>query len=206
MLLDLKQLSSNNSYHLMTQVIVPRPIAWVLSANDDGGLNLAPFSFFNAVCSDPPIVMLSIGQKTADEPKDTRRNLLSGRDFVIHLPGLEQAQDVTASAATLPYETSELDLLQDQQLVEFPGCPLPRLNNAPVAFQARLHDVHYLGAQQQAVIYAELLQVYIRDALVQVDEQKQRYTINAAQLNPLARLGGAQYSGLSGVFSIKRPD
>lgn len=206
MLLDLKQLSGNNCYHLMTQTLVPRPIAWVLSANDDGGLNLAPFSFFNAVCSDPPIVMLSIGKKTADEPKDTRHNLLSGRDFVIHLPSLEQAQDVTASAATLPYQASELELLQDQQLEEFPGCPLPRLSNAPVAFQARLHDVHYLGAQQQAVIYAELLQVYISDAAVQVDEQKQRYTVDAKQLNPLARLGGAQYSGISEVFSIKRPD
>lgn len=206
MLLDLQQLSGNNCYHLMTQTLVPRPVAWVLSANDDGGLNLAPFSFFNAVCSEPPLVMLSIGKKAADEPKDTRYNLLSGRDFVIHLPSLEQAQDVTASAATLPYQVSELGLLQDQQLEAFPGCPLPRLSHAPVAFQARLHDVHYLGTQHQAVIYAELLQVYICDAAIQVDEQKQRYTVDAAQLNPLARLGGAQYSGISEVFSIKRPD
>ena len=86
MLLDLADLKPNTCYHLMTQTLLPRPIAWVLSASEEGELNLAPFSFFNGVCSNPPIVMLSIGKKTPEEAKDTRQNILSGRDFVIHIP------------------------------------------------------------------------------------------------------------------------
>lgn len=205
MLLDLATLKPNTRYHLMTQTIIPRPIAWVLSASDKGDLNLAPFSFFNGVCSDPPLVMLSIGKKTPEEAKDTRQNILTGRDFVINLPSVVQAKDVTASAATLPYGESELELMQDKELVEFPGCPLPRLKSAPIAFQAKLHEVHYLGKQKQAVIYAELLQIYIDDAAVQVDEVRGRYTIDASKIDPLARLGGAQYAGIDKVFSVTRP-
>lgn len=205
MLLDLASLKPNTCYHLMTQTLIPRPIAWVLSASDEGELNLAPFSFFNGVCSDPPIVMLSIGKKTPEEAKDTRQNILTGRDFVIHLPAVSHAEDVTASAATLPYGKSELELIQDGELVEFPDCPLPRLKSAPIAFQAKLHEVHYLGKQQQAVIYAELIQAYIDDDAIHVDEAKGRYTIDANKINPLARLGGAQYAGINKVFSVTRP-
>lgn len=205
MLLDLAQLKPNTCYHLMTQTLLPRPIAWVLSASDNGELNLAPFSFFNAVCSDPPIVMLSIGKKTPEEAKDTRHNLLSGREFVIHLPSATQAEDVAASSATLAYGKSELELMKDNQLVEFPGCPLPRLKSSPIAFHAKLHDVHYLGNQKQAVIYAELIQAYIDDSAIEVDEEKGRYTVDAKKINPLARLGGAQYAAIDEVFSVTRP-
>jgi len=205
MLLDLASLKPNTCYHLMTQTLIPRPIAWVLSASDNGELNLAPFSFFNGVCSDPPIVMLSIGKKTPEEAKDTRYNILSGREFVIHLPAVAQAEDVTASAATLPYGKSELELIKANQLAEFPGCPLPRLKAAPVAFHARLHEVHYLGNQKQAVIYAELIQAYIDDSALEVDEEKGRYTVDAKVIDPLARLGGANYTGIDKVFGIARP-
>lgn len=205
MLLDLAKLKPNTRYHLMTQTIMPRPIAWVLSASDKDELNLAPFSFFNGVCSDPPLVMLSIGKKTPEEAKDTRHNLLTGRDFVIHLPSVAQAEDVTASAATLPYRKSELELMQDNELVEFPGSPLPRLKTAPIAFQAKLHEVHYLGHQKQAIIYAELIQAYIDDAAIEVDEERGRYTVDAKAIDPLARLGGTNYAGIDKVFSITRP-
>lgn len=210
MQIDLQPLTASTRYHLMTQTILPRPIAWVLTANESSGqeepsYNLAPFSYFNALCSDPPLVMLSMGHKVPEEPKDTRRNILQGGDFVIHLPSVELAQDVTASAATLDYGASELDQLEAGELVDFPGCPLPRLKAAPVAFQARFYDVHYLGPGRQAVIYAELLQVYVADEAIHEDQDKGRYVIDAETLNPLARLGGTQYGALGRYFSIKRP-
>lgn len=207
MQLKLSKLETNQCYHLLTQVIVPRPIAWVLSENADASLNLAPFSFFNAVCSNPPMVMLSISHKpdSTGAYKDTYTNLISGREFVIHLPSVAQAADVTASATTLAYGTSELDLLAQQELVEFPDCPLPRLKHVPVAFHAVFEQVHYLGPDKQAVIYARLEQVYIQDAVVEVDEARKRLTIDAEKLAPLARLGGANYSGLGQAFSFARP-
>ena len=210
MYIDLQSLSAASCYHLMTQSLLPRPIAWVLTANQPGeagqpSYNLAPFSYFNAVCSDPPLVMLSVGHKSPGEPKDTRRNLVQGGELVIHLPSVEQARDVTASAASLAYGESELECLQAGELVEFPGCPLPRLDAAPLAFHARLHEVHYLGPARQAVIYAELLQVYVRDDAITEDKARGRYRIDAEKINPLARLGGAEYASLGRLFTVKKP-
>ncbi|SFX77405.1 flavin reductase family protein [Marinospirillum alkaliphilum] len=205
MQLDMQHIKADTCYHLMTQTIMPRPVAWVLSQNEDAGLNLAPFSFFNAVCSDPPLVMLSVGSKPDGAPKDTRRNLISGREFVIHLPSVAQAEAVTASAATLAYGESELPLCK-LRTVDFPGCPLPRLEGVPIAFHARLHQVHYLGNKEQAVIYAELLQAWLDDAVITEDTQRGRYLVDASAINPLARLGGAEYATLGEVFKIKRPD
>ncbi|WP_114417042.1 flavin reductase family protein [Marinospirillum perlucidum] len=208
--IELSPLKPNTRYHLMTQTIIPRPIAWVLTANagstsEEPSYNLAPFSFFNALCSDPPLVMLSIGKKAAEEPKDTRHNILEGQEFVIHLPSVSQAEAVTASAATLDYGESELNLLEGQKLVDFPGCPLPRLADVPVAFHARFYEVHYLGPAKQAIIYAELLRMHVEDDAIQEDQDKGRYLIDPEKINPLARLGGASYAGLTTSFSVKRP-
>jgi|AntRauTorckE6833_2_1112554.scaffolds.fasta_scaffold03069_3 flavin reductase (DIM6/NTAB) family NADH-FMN oxidoreductase RutF len=208
--IDLKPLTANTRYHLMTQSIIPRPIAWVLTANQslegqETTYNLAPFSFFNALCSDPPLVMLSIGSKSAENPKDTRQNIIEGQDFVIHLPSVEQAEDVTASAATLDYGDSELLQMNHPQLLEFPGCPLPRLASAPIAFHARFYEVHYLGPAKQAIIYAELLQLHVTDDAISEDREKGRCLIDANKINPLARLGGTHYAGLKDFFAVKRP-
>lgn len=209
--IDLAPLAANTRYHLMTQTIIPRPIAWVLTANQQQqgaqpSYNLAPFSFFNALCSNPPLVMLSAGKKAEGQPKDTRENILQGEDFVIHIPSVHQADDVTASAATLDYGDSELLTLRDSELVEFPNCPLPRLASCPVAFHARLYDVHYLGPAQQAIIYAELKQLYVTDEALQEASEKGRYYINAQTINPLARLGGTYYAGLGESFKVPRPE
>lgn len=197
MQLNLNELSSGQAYHLLTQSFIPRPIAWVLSSNNEGVLNLAPFSFFTGVCSSPPLVMLSIGIKTSGVGKDTRENLLNGKDFVIHLPSVTSANDVTLSAKELPAEESELDLLENAELVEFAGCPLPRLAAAPLAFQAKLHKVDYLGDQPHAVIYAELIQAYISDDVLNTQAKDGRLEIDAFKVNPLARLGAGSYSALA---------
>jgi flavin reductase (DIM6/NTAB) family NADH-FMN oxidoreductase RutF len=202
MIFDLDTLSPNRRYHLMTQSIMPRPIAWILSRNDNGSLNLAPFSFFNAICSDPPLVMLSIGRKDGGEIKDSRRNILSKRDFVIQIPSRHHAAAVTASAASLEYGESELASL-DLELADFEGCSVPRIADAGVAIHCEFHEVHYLGPAQQAIVYARVRQFFVNDALV--SESNGRYSIDAGALDPLARLGGAQYGALGELFSIARP-
>lgn len=200
MQLNLNELSSGQNYHLMTQSLIPRPIAWVLSSNEQGKLNLAPFSFFTGVCSSPPLVMLSVGNKSDGQAKDTRANLLTGRDFVIHIPAIDAADDVTLSAKELPATESELDLLSNAELVEFAGCPLPRLAAAPLAFQARLHKVDYLGDQPHAVIYAELIQAYISDEVLNSQAKAGRLEVDANKVNPLARLGAGSYVGIAEAF------
>lgn len=209
MIIDFQQQQATYRYHLMTQTIIPRPIAWVLSENaDDIGLsndqryNLAPFSFFNAVCSDPPLLMLSIGKKSDGTAKDTRENLLSGRDFVIHIADAAQADQLSQTSAERPYGDSEL-VESRLNLVDFPNSPLPRIAGCSIAYHCKLYDVHHIGPNQQAIIYAEICHLYVDDECI--EQKDNRYLIDATKINPLLRLGGNQYAHLGRPFVIQRP-
>ena len=203
MIIDFSAIQSLQRYHLLTQTVIPRPIAWVLSQNDDlSNYNLAPFSFFNAMCSDPPLLVLSIGKKLDGSIKDTRRNILSGREFVVHIASLFQAETLNASAAALDYGESELEGTQ-LSLVDLEGCAVPRIAEALVAYHCTLYDVHELGPNQQAIIYAQIHQLYLDDTIVK--KENDRLYIDAVALDPLARLGATEFSGISRPFAQKRP-
>ena len=203
MIIDFSAIQSLQRYHLLTQTVIPRPIAWVLSQNDNASnYNLAPFSFFNAMCSDPPLLVLSIGKKLDGSIKDTRRNILSGREFVVHIASLFQAEALNASAAALDYGESELEGTQ-LSLVDLEGCAVPRIAEALVAYHCTLYDVHELGPNQQAIIYAEIHQLYLDDTIVK--KENDRLYIDAVALDPLARLGATEFSGISRPFAQKRP-
>jgi len=206
MIIDFQQQTALTRYHLLTQTVVPRPIAWVLSENEDNSVNLAPFSFFNAICSEPPLLVISIGKKATGEAKDTRRNILSGRDCVIHIASVAHANAVSLSATDLQYGDSEVKHGQ-LAVTEFPGCPLPRLRDCHIAYHCRLYDSHEIGPHQQAIIYVEVLQLYVKDDVITHSEHngKQRYTIDTQKVDPLARLGGATYADLGNLITVERP-
>ncbi len=195
-------ISPNQRYHLLTQTVIPRPIAWVLSENHDQSLNLAPFSFFNAMCSDPGLLVMSIGKKDSGERKDTAVNLLSGRDFVVHIANTAQADDLTKTAATLEYGDSELDGT-DIELVGVPNSSVPRLKSCDVAYHCKLYEHHIVGQNQQMFIYAEVISLYLSEKVFSQDGK--RITVDANSVNPLARLGAAQYSGITPAFKVARP-
>lgn len=203
MIVDLADLSPGDTYFAMTQAIIPRPIAWVLSENPAGDYNLAPFSYFNAVCSDPPLVMLSLGKKPDGTPKDTRINIEARHDFVIHLPHRELLQPMNQSSATLPAGESEVDRL-GLELCEFPGSRLPRLAQSRLAMACELYQVQELGPVPQALIFGRLTYLYIDDA-VGGEDDKGRLKIHADRLDPLGRLGAREYFVGSEVITLPRP-
>lgn len=209
MIIDFKQQTPSSCYHLMTQTVVPRPIAWVLSENEppltspvQPSYNLAPFSFFNAICSDPPLLMLSVGKKSDGTTKDTRVNLLSGRDFVIHIAQTAQANALSRTSAELAYGDSEVTA-NELSLTEFPGSPVPRLEECQVAYHCTLYDSHTLGPNEQTIIYAEICQMYVGDNAIK--QQDNRYVIDALAIDPLLRLGANQYATMGKPFTLKRP-
>ena len=112
MIIDFSRQSPTARYAWMTQAIIPRPIAWILSENADGGLNLAPFSYFNALASDPPLLGVSIAGKPDGTKKDTLANILARPKFVVHIAPVTEADAVNASSATLPAGESELGRLK----------------------------------------------------------------------------------------------
>ncbi|MET1219264.1 MAG: flavin reductase family protein [Glaciecola sp.] len=200
--ISLTELSPNKIYHLMTQTVIPRPIAWVLSQNSDDTLNLAPFSYFNAVCSDPPLMMLSMGKKPDGDTKDTPTNLQVGHYCIVHIAQVEQADAVTQSAASLDYGDSEV-VAQNLATTAHNDWTLPRLLDAPIAYYCRVHSRQTIGNTPQQLVFVEALSLYIDDALI--SEENGRLSIDALKLNPLARLGAAQYADLKSVFSKQRP-
>lgn len=202
--IDVTELSQTQAYHLMTQMIVPRPIAWVLSEHDNGELNLAPFSFFNAVCSSPPVLMLSIGRKSDGEQKDTFRNIAARKKFVVHIAHSAQASEVTLSAKELAAGESELELA-GLETVPFADFPLPRLASARVAIGCELYRLDTIGDRDQNLVFGKIESVWIDDQYVALDG-KGRVKICSDTLDALGRLGGSEYVTAGDVIAVVRPD
>lgn len=200
--IDLTELSQNQVYHTMTQTVVPRPIAWVLSEHENGKLNLAPFSYFNAVCSAPPVVMLSMGRKPDGNDKDTFRNIVARKKFVIHLAYPELAPQMTKSAKVLPEGESELDLVE-MDTVPFEGFDLPRLKDARIAFACELYKLDTIGDNGQNLVFGKLERIWLDDEVVTTDA-KGRTKVLADRLAPLGRLGGNEYVTSGEILDIPR--
>lgn len=203
MQIDLSQLPADQVYFTMIQTLVPRPIAWVLTTNEDGSHNLAPFSYFNAVASNPPLVMISLGKKPDGSPKDTRVNIEQRRHFVIHLPHRDLLDPMNESAITLPAGVSELDHL-GLKTETFPGSPVPRIEGTRIAYACELYEIHEIGATPQTMILGKVNQIYVDDTIVTPDS-KGRFKVDAARFDPISRLGASEYMAAGEVLVRRRP-
>mgnify|MGYP000105792684 CR=1 FL=1 len=207
MIVSLNDKSPNQIYHLMTQTLIPRPIAWVLTDSskeqESHNYNLAPFSYFTAVSSAPPLMMISIGKKPSGEDKDTITNVKNGSRLVIHIASGDQFGDVTASAETLEHGESEIDKL-GLELSPFEGFSLPRLKNCHIAFGCRLFELQTIGDTPQQLLFAEVESIYIDDKVVSTS-QTGRVIVDADKVSPLARLGASQYGLFGDIVSQSRP-
>lgn len=201
MILSSHALTKADLYSLMIHTIIPRPIAWILSDNGNGSVNLAPFSFFNGVTSEPPIISVSIGQKRDNSKKDTWRNIEERSWFVVHIPSVTDAKMVSQTSAPLPFGQSELTgtpltLTQDE------GMPLPRLSHVPVAFYCKRHAILEVGEGPQGLVLGEIMHTYLADHIANPDHP---VTPDPKAIDPLARLGGISYAPLAAPFNIPRP-
>ncbi len=203
MILDLSELKPAQVYFHMIQTLVPRPIAWVLSEIEQHRYNLAPFSYFNAVCSSPPLIMLSVGKKPDGSFKDTRVNIEQRKDFVVHIAHRDMLPDLNQSSATLAADVSELDQL-GIETTGFEGSRLPRIKACKIAYACECYQIHELGSTPQSIIYGKVNHIYIDDAITSTSE-KGRLKVHADKLEPIARLGADEYMGFGEVIRLARP-
>jgi flavin reductase (DIM6/NTAB) family NADH-FMN oxidoreductase RutF len=203
MLFDFEKMTPSERYFLMTQSVVPRPIAWILTRNENGSLNLAPFSFFAPVCANPATFVVSIGKKPDGAEKDTYRNMRRTGEAVLHIPAANNLDLVNESSASLPAEESEVDWL-NIETVNFIEGGLPRLQSAPVAYFCRFNQVVELGASPQMVVFLQAEKLYVDESAV--IHKQDRTQVDSQQLNPLARLGGKDYAELGALFQRQRPE
>ena len=203
MQIKLDDLSAPMTYFTMTQTVVPRPIAWILSENEDAGFNLAPFSYFNAVCSDPPLLMVSIGTQDDGSEKDTLRNIKARSQFVIHIASCNQLAELNQSSATLPPGVSEVSANQ-MQTTSVKGFHMPRLSDCKIALMCQRYEIQTIGNNNQSLLFAEIREIFIDDDCVEVND-KGRLKVLAERVQPLARLGASEYVSFGDVLVARRP-
>ena len=203
MQIKLDDLSAPMTYFTMTQTVVPRPIAWILSENEDAGFNLAPFSYFNAVCSDPPLLMVSIGTQDDGSEKDTLRNIKARSQFVIHIASCNQLAELNQSSATLPPGVSEVSANQ-LQTTSVKGFHMPRLSDCKIALMCERYEIQTIGNNNQSLLFAEIREIFIDDDCVEVND-KGRLKVLAERVQPLARLGASEYVSFGDVLVARRP-
>ncbi|NOI58810.1 flavin reductase family protein [Vibrio coralliilyticus] len=200
--IDASTLAPTQIYHLMTQTVIPRPIAWVLTESGETDYNLAPFSYFTPVSSNPPLLMFSVGKKPTGEIKDTTRNVLETGRMVVHIANADLAEQVTQTSATLPHGESEV-ALAGLELIDFEGFELPRIKDCPIAFGCKLFEVKEIGETPQSLIFAQIEDIYIAPEVI--GDNQERLVVEALKVNPLSRLGGSQYANLDQTFTVARP-
>ncbi|MEM7292281.1 MAG: flavin reductase family protein [Pseudomonadota bacterium] len=203
MIVDLNSLSTGQVYMTMIQTLIPRPVAWVLSENSDSGFNLAPFSYFNAVCSDPPMIMFSVSMQQDGSAKDTRANIEARDEFVVHIAHRDMARYVTESSANLPPGKSEVEELE-LELNEFPASRLPKLADARIAYACKLDHIQEIGNNKTSLIFGRVNALYVADEVV-AEDAKGRRVYAAEKIDPIGRLGGGEYTTFGEKIYIPRP-
>ena len=204
MILDLSRLSPTQIYANLVQTITPRPVAWVLSENEDNDYNLAPYSFFNAVSSSPPLLMISVGQKDRGIAKDTKINIEQRSHFVVHMVNEDSLDVMNTSSATLDYGHSEVTEL-GLETTEFNGFSLPRLKLANIAFACTRYQIMQLGDSPQNVIFGLIHSIYVNDDIIGEDK-KGRMKVIADKARPIGRMGAGEYVSFGTTIHKTRPE
>jgi flavin reductase (DIM6/NTAB) family NADH-FMN oxidoreductase RutF len=182
-------------YKLLTNLVVPRPIAWVTTQSASGVVNLAPFSFFNAVGSKPPYLVISVGANEDGSAKDTARNILENREFVVNLVTEDLFDAMNISAADFPPDISEMDAAKVAAAPSLQVRP-PRVAAAQVSIECKLFNALPLGANM--LFIGEVVMFHVADQLV-----GPRLHIN--NFAPIGRLGSPSvYCRTTDRFDVAR--
>lgn len=181
-----------------TALVVPRPIGWISTLSPEGVANLAPYSFFNAVCGEPPFVMFSsVGRK------DSQRNIEATGAFVVNMAVADLAEAMNATSAVVPPGVDEF-ALAGLEKAPCRNVAVPRVAASPVALECLLAQVVPLVSRdgrrgRSDVIIGEVVGIHIADAVIEDG------MLDVARIRPLSRLGYMDYAIVDDVFSMRRP-
>jgi len=202
MLLDFSNLKPRDAYGWMISTILPRPIAWVSTISVEGKTNLAPFSFFQGVTSNPPTLMFCPVNTREGSKKDTVRNIEQVPEFVVNLVPFALAEKMNDCSALLPYGESEFETFG---IAAAPSARVrpPRVAGAPVAFECTLDRFVAIGEGPLAanVVFGRIQLAHVSDAVLGVDGKP-----DPGKLDLIGRMGGETYARTTERFEIKRPD
>jgi flavin reductase (DIM6/NTAB) family NADH-FMN oxidoreductase RutF len=201
MIIDVTSTDVIAVYRAIVGVVTPRPIAWVTTVDEEGRVNLAPFSFYNAFGANPPVVVFSPTVRRDGTKKDTLLNLEAVGEFVLNAAVESLAEKMNATAKELPHGESE---------AEFAGLTLepsikvrpPRVAQSPVHMECRLRQIMSIGDGPIAanLVIGEVLLIHVDDAVLDSTG-----AIDPRKLRTIARLGGDYYCHATDLFEMRRP-
>jgi flavin reductase (DIM6/NTAB) family NADH-FMN oxidoreductase RutF len=202
MYINLKEQTNSENYNLLIGSILPRPIAFITSENENGVVNGAPFSFFNVVCANPPLVSIAIGRKKDGSKKDTSRNILNQKEFVIHTVDRHNVKQINDCSADYSEEISEIEKV-GFTLCKSKFVSVPSIKEANVKLECIYYNHMEVGGSTEEpaadLIIGEVVGVYVDDKIWINDE------ISTAHLKPVGRLARTDYTEINEMFAIPRP-
>jgi flavin reductase (DIM6/NTAB) family NADH-FMN oxidoreductase RutF len=182
---DLDQLPASHAYKLLVGLVAPRPIALITSMNESGLLNAAPFSAYNYLCTDPPIIGVGVTNRPDQQyvPKDTARNIRRTGEFVVNVVTEDIAEKMNLCATDFPREMSEVELAGFTTAPSQKVKP-PRLAEAHAALECREYTTMEIGRSR--IILGRVVAVYVEDRYV---DPAGPY-IQADELHAIGRMNG----------------
>jgi flavin reductase (DIM6/NTAB) family NADH-FMN oxidoreductase RutF len=194
------ELTARQRYQLMISLVVPRPIGWISTRSVNGGRNLAPFSFFNALSASPMLVAASLGQRGGG-PKDTLANIRGSGAFAVNLVAERHLEAMVRTSGDWPPEVDEFAeaglTAGDAETVD-----APYVLDAAAVFECRLFREVDLGASPNALVIGEVVGVRLGAELV---VEPDSHHVDIASLRPVGRLGRDEYGLLGEVRRVPRP-
>ncbi|MGD0506320.1 MAG: flavin reductase family protein [Terriglobales bacterium] len=204
------QLAHREFYNLLISAVAPRPIAWVSSLSASGQPNLAPFSFFNAVCAKPPLLAFAPGMRSpkksgatdevAGEPKDTLRNIRETKEFVINVVTFELAEAMNRTSGDYDAAINEFDLAKVASAPSKVVRPR-RVAESPVSFECKLYQILDFNSAPEggSLVIGEIVSIH-------VDERHLKEgRLDRNSLDLIGRMGGMQYTRTTERFEMARP-
>lgn len=194
--------TERENYKLLIGSIIPRPIALITTLSREGVLNAAPFSYFNIVTADPPMISVSIQRKNGAY-KDTARNMIQSGEFVVHIADEDYLEAMNKTAASLPPDASEADFANLKQ-VKSEKIQVPGIAEAKIRMECVLEHAVTLGGAASSpacdLMIGKVVCFHIADELYEDGR------IDAGKLRPISRLAGSDYAALGEIFAMQRPD
>lgn len=194
MILDPANLSAQDSHKILISVIIPRPIAWVTTLNEDGTVNAAPFSFFMGVSAKPPRLAISVSAKSG-EVKDTSRNILRDSEFVVNMVTEPNFESMITTSGLYDYGVEELKIAGLSTSKSDKIAP-PLIKESPVNMECKLEKVVEIGDKNNFLFIGEVILFHINDEMIEDG------AVVPQKIHAVGRLGGTSYSHVSNIFEL----
>ena len=207
MIVSPSDISHSELYGILLNSVAPRPIAWVSTISGSGQPNLAPFSFFNCVCVDPPLLAFAPGlrpskqaQASHGEPKDTLRNVRETGEFVVNTVTYELREAMNSTSGEYDASVNEFELAKVNPEPSKIVRP-PRVAESPVSFECKLHQIVDFSPAptSSSLVIGQIVAIHINDAHLKEGR------LDRNSLDLIGRMGGIQYTRTTQRFEMIRP-